>query len=69
MENGNYLHLLNGLGALIGVFIAYLSYRKANAKDGEKSMKAMQKRLVDAEKHIAVLEERIDGLKERIKSS
>jgi seryl-tRNA synthetase len=66
MNNSNFFHILNGLGAAIGVLIAYLSYRKSNEKGSEKQVEAIQTKLNTHETKIAVLEAHIQNLKERL---
>jgi mannitol-specific phosphotransferase system IIBC component len=66
VNNSNFFHILNGLGALIGVLIAFMSYRKSNQKGSEKQVESIQFMLNTHEKKLAVLEERIDNQKERL---
>jgi hypothetical protein len=63
---GNYLHLLNGIGALIGVIIAYLSYRNSQKKSSSKELEGLQKQLGEHETKIAVLETRVEDEKDRL---
>jgi seryl-tRNA synthetase len=66
MNNSNFFHILNGLGAAIGVLIAFLSYRKSNQKGSEKQVESIQATLNTHNTKIAVLEERVNNLKERL---
>jgi hypothetical protein len=63
---GNYLHLLNGIGALIGVIIAYLSYRNSQKKGASKEIEGMQKQLGEHDRKIAVLETKMEDEKQRL---
>jgi mannitol-specific phosphotransferase system IIBC component len=67
MDNSSFFHILNGLGAGIGVLIAFLSYRKSNQKGSEKQVEAIQIKLNSHETKLAVLEERLNNLKDRLK--
>lgn len=64
--NSNFLHILNGLGALVGVIIAFLSYRKSQQKGSEKAIADMQGKLGEHETKIAVLEAKVDAQKQRL---
>jgi len=66
MDNGNFFHILNGLGAAIGVLIAFLSYRKSTQKGSEKQVEAIQNTLNQHNTKLAVLEERLNNLKEKL---
>lgn len=63
--NNSWFHILNGLGALLGVYIAYMSWRKANAKDDQKTIAKMQKLLRQQEKQIAVMANDIKHLQQK----
>jgi len=66
MDNSSFFHILNGAGALIGVIIAFLSYRKSTQKGSEKQVESIQFTLNQHSTKLAVLEERLNNLKDRL---